>query len=82
MEGFDTEFRKKDGSDYAVDFGKLAGAYGAGHILATTPAEFRKALRDALSADSAVVVEAEVERRFPTSGTSAYGFWDIPSPYN
>jgi len=76
-----TEFHRKDGSEYAVDFGKIAGAYGAGHSLATTPAEFRRALGDALHADRPVVVEAEVERRFPRSGTTAYGFWDIPSPY-
>ncbi len=76
-----TEFHKKDGSDYAVDFGKIAGAYGAGYSLAQNPTEFRKALGDALDADRPVVVEAEVEREFPKSGTTTYGFWDIPSPY-
>ena len=77
-----TEFKMRDGSDFAVDFEKIAGAYGAGYSLAKDPAEFRRALREASSASGPVVVEAEVERRFPRSGTTAYGFWDIPSRYN
>lgn len=76
-----TEFFRKDGSEYAVDFEKLTAAYGAGYSRAGTPAEFRKSLGEALSSDGPVVVEAEVERRFPKSGTSSYGFWDIPSRY-
>lgn len=76
-----TEFVNKDGSEYQVDFEKLVGAYGAGYHRATTPEELRRSLAEAVSSEGPVVVEAEVERRFPKSGTSAYGFWDIPSPY-
>jgi hypothetical protein len=34
-----------------------------------------------MSSSGPVVVEAKVEKRFPRSGTKAYGFWDIPSRY-
>jgi len=76
-----TEFTRKDGSPYEVDFERLVGAYGAGYRRARTPREFGSALREALGAGGTMVVEAEVERRFPRSGTTAYGYWDIPSPY-
>ena len=76
-----TEFTKRDGSPYEVDFEKVTGAYGAGYRRAETIQEFRSGLKDALDSDGPVVVEAMVERNFPKSGTTAYGFWDIPSPY-
>jgi acetolactate synthase-1/2/3 large subunit len=76
-----TEFLKRDGSEYRVDFEKLVRAYGSGYQRSTTPEEFNSALRDASGSSGTVVIEAEVERRFPKSGTKAYGFWDIPSRY-
>jgi acetolactate synthase I/II/III large subunit len=76
-----TEFKRKDGSEYEVDFEKLTRAYGAEYSLATNPAEFRKGVSDALASGGTTVLEAEVERKFPKSGTSAYGYWDIPSRY-
>jgi len=76
-----TEFKKRDGSDYEVDFEKLTKSLGAGYRRASTPEEFRRAVKESSGSDGTVVVEAEVERRFPRSGTTAYGYWDIPSPY-
>jgi acetolactate synthase I/II/III large subunit len=76
-----TEFRTKDGSQYKVDFEKIAGAYGVDYSSASTPDEFRKAIKSAVSSGTTEVVDVKVERRFPLSGTKAYGFWDIPSPY-
>ena len=76
-----TEFKKSDGSEYAVDFEKLVRAYGAEFISADTPASFREAMDRALQMEVPAVVEATVERAFPKSGTKAFGFWDIPSPY-
>jgi acetolactate synthase-1/2/3 large subunit len=76
-----TEFPRKDGTELEVDFGKIAQAYGAGYHLASTPDEFRRSLAEAASSGGPVVVEALVEKRFPKSGTKAYGFWDIPSRY-
>jgi acetolactate synthase I/II/III large subunit len=77
-----TEFKMRDGSEYEVDFQELTKAYGAWYRLASTPAEFRKSLREALHSGGMAVVEAAVERDFPRSGTKAYGYWDIPSPYD
>lgn len=74
-----TEFARKDGSEYEVDFEKVASAFGAQYAIARSPAEFRKGITDALGYGGTVVLEAEVERKFPRSGTTAYGFWDIPS---
>ncbi len=76
-----TEFTKKDGSAYEVDFERLTRAYGAEYASAKTPAEFRKGVANALGSSGVTVLEAEVERGFPKSGTSAYGYWDIPSRY-
>ncbi len=76
-----TEFTKKDGSAYEVDFEKLVRAYGADYAIAKTPAEFRRGVTEALGSSGVKVLEAEVEREFPRSGTSAYGYWDIPSRY-
>ena len=76
-----TEFLRKDGSPYEVDFEKLAKAYGAGYHLASTPEGISKGLSDAKDSAIPMVVEVEVERRFPRSGTRAYGYWDIPSRY-
>ena len=76
-----TEFPKKDGSEFEVDFGKVVQGFGAGYLLATTPDEFRRHLAEAMSSSGPMVVEARVEKRFPRSGTKAYGFWDIPSRY-
>ena len=76
-----TEFARKDGSAYEVDFEKLARAYGAGYAQAKGPAEFGSQVTKALASGGVTVLEAEVERKFPRSGTSAYGYWDIPSRY-
>ena len=75
-----TEFRMKDGSAYEIDFEKLVRGYGAQYLKASTPEEFRGAMKDATGGGT-VVVEVEVERKFPKSGTKAFGYWDIPSPY-
>ncbi|HUK80550.1 MAG TPA: thiamine pyrophosphate-binding protein [Nitrososphaerales archaeon] len=76
-----TEFMRKDGSAYEVDFEKLARAYGAEYSLAASPSELSSQVTDALSSSGVTVLEAEVERKFPKSGTSAFGYWDIPSRY-
>lgn len=76
-----TEFKKADGSEYSIDFEKLVRAYGAEHLAAGSPAELGEALDKAMKMEVPTVVEVAVERRFPRSGTKAFGFWDIPSPY-
>ena len=76
-----TEFSRKDGSEYEVDFEKLTRAYDAEYLSATSPAELRKGITESLASDGTTVLEVEVERAFPKSGTSAYGYWDIPSRY-
>ena len=76
-----TEFVRKDGSPYEVDFEKLVRAYGADYHFASTPEELKKGLLEAKGSAGPSVVEVEVERKFPRSGTRAYGYWDIPSRY-
>ncbi len=76
-----TEFRRRDGSPYVIDFEKLTRSFGAEYFRAETPEEYKEALSKALKMEVPTVVEAVVERRFPHSGTKAYGHWDIPSPY-
>ncbi len=76
-----TEFSRKDGSEYEVDFEKLTRAYGAEYFSARSPAELRRGITESLTSDGTTVLDVEVERAFPKSGTSAYGYWDIPSRY-
>jgi acetolactate synthase-1/2/3 large subunit len=73
---FGTEFKN------LVNFEKLVTAYGAEYIRAEDPGEFRRAIKRAVEdTHSVTVVESIVDRRFPTSGTFMYGYWDIPTPY-
>ncbi|HWQ16923.1 MAG TPA: thiamine pyrophosphate-binding protein [Sulfolobales archaeon] len=76
---FTTEFRKKSGEKYVIDFEKIARAYGAEYVRATSPEEVRRGVRKLFSLEVASVLEIPVETRFPYSGTKAYGYWDIPS---
>ncbi|MDG6925872.1 MAG: thiamine pyrophosphate-binding protein [Nitrososphaerota archaeon] len=72
---FGTEFKK------LADFEKVVTAYGADYRRAEDPSSFRRALREAVKSRSVSVVDTIVDRRFPKSGTSSYGYWDIPTPY-
>jgi len=45
------------------------------------PTSYQDALRKALKNNVTTVIEVLVETKFPYSGSIAYGYWDIPSPY-
>ena len=77
---FATEFMRGK-ERYVIDFEKIAKAYGAEYFRAETPEEYVKALSTAIKMNVPTVVETIVETKFPYSGTIAYGYWDIPSPY-
>ncbi|WP_291493374.1 thiamine pyrophosphate-binding protein [Desulfurella sp.] len=75
-----TEFRKGK-ERYVIDFEKIVKAYGAEYLRAEDPTAYQDALRKAIKSEGVTVIEAIVETRFPYSGSIAYGYWDIPSPY-
>jgi len=66
---------------YAIDFEKIVRAYGAEYLRVEDPTSYQDALRKALKNNVTTVIEVPVETKFPYSGTIAYGYWDIPSPY-
>jgi thiamine pyrophosphate-dependent acetolactate synthase large subunit-like protein len=73
---FGTEFKN------IVNFERLVAAYGAEYMRAEDPGEFRRSIKRAVNDSHGVtVVESIVDRKFPTSGTFMYGYWDIPTPY-
>ncbi len=74
-----TEFRKSDNSLYEFSIEKITRAYGAEYIRAESPDALRNALAKSISMNVPTVIEAIVERKFPYSGSKAYGYWDIPS---
>jgi len=71
----------KDKKRYIIDFEKIVRAYGAEYLRAEDPTSYQDALRKALKNNVTTVIEVLVETKFPYSGTIAYGYWDIPSPY-
>lgn len=74
-----TEFRDKRNELKAPDFEKIAKGYGAAYFRADNVEQIRLSVKEALKvSDGPAVVEIPVERKFPYSGTKAYGFWDIP----
>ncbi|MGC8597612.1 MAG: thiamine pyrophosphate-binding protein [Thermocladium sp.] len=74
-----TEFRRSDNSLYEFSIEKITHAYGAEYIKVESPNALRDALRKAINMNTPTVIEAIVERKFPYSGSKAYGYWDIPS---
>jgi len=66
---------------YVIDFEKIVRAYGAEYLRVEDPTSYQDALRKALKNNVTTVIEVLVETKFPYSGSIAYGYWDIPSPY-
>ncbi|MFX1309135.1 MAG: thiamine pyrophosphate-binding protein [Promethearchaeota archaeon] len=79
--GYGTAFYDKDGNPYSPDFAKIAEGFGCYAEKISKKEEIIAALERASESGKPSVIEIEVQRDFPWTGTPAFGWWDVPIPY-
>jgi len=78
--GYGTAFEDKDGNSYTPDFTKIGEAFGCYAEKVSKKEEIILALERASNSGKPNVIEIEVQRQFPYSGSPAVGWWDVPRP--
>ena len=78
--GYGTAFEDKDGNSYSPDFAKIGEAFGCYAEKISKKEEIFPALKRASESGKPSVIEIEVQRDFPWTGTPAFGWWDVPIP--
>lgn len=78
--GYGTAFEDKDGNSYSPDFAKIGEAFGCYAEKISKKDEIIPALEQATKSNKPVVIEIEVQREFPFTGSPAVGWWDVPIP--
>jgi len=78
--GYGTAFEDKDGNSYSPDFAKIGEAFGCYTEKISKKDEIIPALERATKSNKPVVIEIEVQREFPFTGSPAVGWWDVPIP--
>ncbi|MFX1433906.1 MAG: thiamine pyrophosphate-binding protein [Promethearchaeota archaeon] len=78
--GYGTAFEDKEGNSYSPDFIKIGEAFGCYTEKVSKKDEIIPALKRATSSNKPVVIEIEVQREFPFTGSPAVGWWDVPIP--
>jgi acetolactate synthase-1/2/3 large subunit len=78
--GYGTSFEDKDGNSYTPDFAKIGEAFGCYSEKISKKEEIIPALERASNSERPNVIEIEVQRRFPYTGSPAIGWWDVPRP--
>ncbi len=78
--GYATAFEDKDGNTYSPDFAKIAEGFGCYAEKISKREDIFPALKRASESKKPSVIEVEVQRDFPWTGTPAYGWWDVPIP--
>ena len=79
--GYGTAFYDKDGNPYSPDFAKIGEAFGCYSEKISKKEDIIPALERASESGKPSVIEIEVQRDFPWTGTPAFGWWDVPTPY-
>jgi len=75
-----TEFQDANGKPYSPDFCAVAKAFGCHAQRVRRKSEIRPALNKAFASKKPAVIEIEVNREFPYTGSPAVGWWDVPIP--
>lgn len=70
----------REGKPYTPDFSRIARDFGAYGERISKREEIKPALRRAFSSGKPAVIEVMVNRDYPSSGTPAVGWWDVPVP--
>ncbi|MFX0075042.1 MAG: thiamine pyrophosphate-binding protein [Candidatus Hermodarchaeota archaeon] len=78
--GYGTAFEDKDGNSYTPDFAKIGEAFGCYSEKISRKEEIIPALERASNSERPNVIEIEVQRQFPYTGSPAIGWWDVPRP--
>ena len=78
--GYGTAFENKDGTTYSPDFAKIGEAFGCYAEKISKKDEIIPALERASKSDKPAVIEIEVQREYPYTGSPAMGWWDVPIP--
>ena len=78
--GYGTAFEDKDGKTYSPDFAKIGEAFGCYAEKISKKEEIIPALERAAKSGKPAVIEIEVQREFPYTGSPAVGWWDVPIP--
>jgi acetolactate synthase I/II/III large subunit len=74
------DFNTPDGELYSPGIAAAAKAFGLHAQKVSTRGAVAPALRKAIASGRPAVVEVEVHREFPYSGSPAVGWWDVPVP--
>ncbi|MFX0046889.1 MAG: thiamine pyrophosphate-binding protein [Candidatus Hermodarchaeota archaeon] len=78
--GYGTAFEDKDGNSYTPDFTKIGEAFGCYAEKVSRKEEIIPALERASKSAKPAVIEIEVQRVYPFTGSPAVGWWDVPKP--
>jgi len=78
--GYGTAFEDKEGNTYSPNFAKIGEAFGCYAEKVSKKEEIIPALKRAAKSGKPAVIEIEVQREFPFTGSPAVGWWDVPIP--
>ena len=78
--GYGTAFEDKDGKSYSPDFAKIGEAFGCYTEKVSKKEEIIPALERSSNSGRPNVIEIEVQRQYPYTGSPAVGWWDVPKP--
>jgi acetolactate synthase I/II/III large subunit len=77
---FGNSFTFADGTPYSPDYKTIAESFGMYSQRATRAEEIQIVMRHALDSSRPSFIEVIVENKYPFSGTTASGWWDVPVP--
>ncbi|MFW9951465.1 MAG: thiamine pyrophosphate-binding protein [Candidatus Thorarchaeota archaeon] len=77
---YGTAFEYKNGKSYTPDFAKIGEAFGCYAEKISKKEEITPALERASNSGKPNVIEIEVQREYPYTGSPAVGWWDVPKP--
>ncbi|NVM44559.1 MAG: thiamine pyrophosphate-binding protein [Candidatus Lokiarchaeota archaeon] len=77
---YGTAFEDMDGNSYTPDFAKIGEAFGCYAEKVSKKDEIIPALERASNSGKPNVIEIEVQREYPYTGSPAVGWWDVPRP--
>ncbi|MFX0156039.1 MAG: thiamine pyrophosphate-binding protein [Candidatus Hodarchaeota archaeon] len=77
---YGTAFEYKNGETYSPDFAKIGEAFGCYSEKISRKEEIIPTLERAAKSGKPAVIEIEVQRKYPYTGSPAVGWWDVPIP--
>ncbi|MFW9949516.1 MAG: thiamine pyrophosphate-binding protein [Candidatus Thorarchaeota archaeon] len=78
--GYGTAFEDKYGNSYSPDFACIGEAFGCYAEKISRKVEIIPALERASKSKRPAVIEINVQREYPYTGSPAVGWWDVPRP--